>query len=102
LKKRYKALKLRLLALYPICEVCGISRASQINHVLYHKHGGIFDSIENCRSCCPNCNTGYGQNANSREAKKKHWLRRCKELGSDHMNEWNSKVSKWRREWFGE
>ena len=100
MKKAYKNFKLKLLAQYPICEVCDISRASQINHVLYHKHGGIFDSFENCQSCCPNCNTGYGPNGNSRSAKKAHWKKRCLWLGVDYMDHWNNQVNKFRREGF--
>ena len=100
--KKYKELKLMLLEKYPLCEVCEISTATQVDHALYHIHGGIFDSVENCRSCCPNCNTGYGDNANSREAKKKHWEKRCRELGHDHMVEWNSQIGKYRKECFDE
>ena len=100
MNKKYKALKDLLLSKYPVCEVCNILRASQIDHALYHVHGGQFDCIENCRSCCPNCNTGYGDNANSREAKKLHWQKRCEELGHDHMVEWNSQIGKYRREYF--
>lgn len=98
MKKKYKALKLKLLACYPICEVCDSAPASQINHVLYHIHSGIFDSIENCQSCCPSCNCGYKGNGNSRATKKAHWKKRIAE-GYD-MSEWNLKVSKWRRDGF--
>lgn len=100
MKKKYKDLKLKLIALYPVCEVCNDEDSTQIDHALYHVHGGLFDSVENCRACCPNCNTGYGSNANSRKSKKAHWKKRCKELGHDHMNKWNKQVSKYRREYF--
>jgi len=100
LKKKYKELKDLLLRKHPYCEVCNIVIATDVGHCLYHIHGGIFDSYENCQSNCNICNTGYGANANSREAKKKHWKKRCKELGRDHMLNWNNKVSKWRREGF--
>ena len=97
---KYKALKLRLLRLYPMCEVCNNENMTQVDHALYHIHGGIYDSMENCRSCCPNCNTGYGDNANARLSKKAHWKKRCEELGREHMLQWNSQLPKWRREGF--
>ena len=100
LKQKYKDFKLMLLARYPMCEVCNIAVATQVDHALYHVHGGKFDSIENCRSCCPACNTGYGDNANARLSKKAHWKKRCEELGRGHMLQWNSQIPKWRREGF--
>jgi len=71
---------------------------TDVGHCLYHQHGGIFDGLENCQSNCNVCNTGYGSNANSRDQKKKHWAKRCEELGREHMLQWNSQVPKWRRE----
>ena len=97
---KYKALKLRLLRLYPMCEVCNAENSTQVDHALYHIHGGIYDTIENCRSCCSKCNTGYGDNANARLSKKAHWAKRCEELGRERMLQWNSQVPKWRREGF--
>ena len=102
MKKKYKELKDLLIEKYPKCEVCNDEKATQVDHALYHVHGGIFDSLENCRSCCSICNTGHGANANSRSSKKAHWKKRCGELGRDHMIRWNNKVSKWRREGFDE
>ena len=102
MKKKYKEFKLELLARYPKCEVCNNADSTDVNHCLYHQHDGIFDTIENCQMTCNACNCGYGPNANSRRAKKAHWKKRCKELGRDHMIKWNEKVSKYRKEGFGE
>jgi len=105
MNKRYMEFKLSLLDKYPNCEVCG-SQASQVNHVLYHKHGKkvadakIYDTFENCQSCCPQCNCGYKGNGNSRATKMGHWKKRESE-GYD-MENWNEQVSKYRREGFGE
>ena len=100
MKKKYKELKDLLIEKYPKCEVCNDADSTDVGHCLYHVHGGIYDSYENCQSNCNPCNCGYGPNANSRESKRKHWRKRCAELGRDHMNEWNNKVSKWRRDGF--
>lgn len=106
MKKAYKELKDILRSLHPKCEVCNERLMTDVGHCLYHVHGKnaaerkIYDSYENCQSNCNSCNTGYGANANSREAKKKHWERRCKELGIDHMIEWNDRIPKYRREGF--
>jgi len=100
MQKKYKELKDLLKQLYPLCEVCNLRPMTDTGHCLYHQHGGIFDSLENCQSNCNVCNTGYGANANSRDQKKKHWAKRCEELGRDHMENWNSQIGKYRREYF--
>ena len=100
MKKKYKKFKLELLSHYPVCEVCNDADSTDVNHCLYHKHGGIFDSIENCQMTCNSCNCGYGPNANSRLAKKAHWKKREAE-GYD-MDGWNEQVSKYRREGFSD
>ena len=100
MKKKYKDLKLMLLALYPKCEVCNDADSTDINHCLYHIHGGLYDSIENCQMTCNACNCGYKGNGNSRATKKRHWAKRVSE-GYD-MKAWNEKVNKWRREGFSE
>ena len=79
---------------------------TDVGHALYHVHGKnvaerkIYDSYENCQSNCNPCNTGYGPNANSREAKRQHWKKRVDELGRKHMEEWNLQILKWRRDGF--
>jgi len=95
---KYIEFKLELLRRYPTCEVCGWRPATDVGHCLYHKHGGIYDSFENCQSNCNICNTGYGSNANSRQAKINHWKKRKAE-GYD-MEKWNNLVPKYRREYF--
>jgi len=91
MNKKYKALKDLLKSLHPKCEVCNLRNMKEVGHCLYHVHkrkfNPIYDSYENCQSNWHQCNTGYGSNANSREAKKKHWAKRCDELGRDRMIE---------------
>ena len=106
MKKKYLELKDLLKEKHPYCEVCDKNLMTDVGHALYHVHGKnvaerkIYDSYENCQSNCNICNTGYGQNANSRSSKKKHWAVRCEELGEKHMLEWNFQIPKWRRDGF--
>ena len=92
----YRLLKHALLAKYPLCEVCGMRRSEEVNHCLYHKHDGIFDTIENCQAVCHKCH--MEGKAHTRENKLAHWKKR-KEEGYK-MNEWNETVPKTRREYW--
>lgn len=90
----YILLKEALLAAYPMCEICGVRRSIEVNHCLYHKHGGIFDTFENCQAVCHHCHlTGK---AHTRAAKLAHWRKR-KCDGFD-MEKWNESVPEIRRE----
>jgi len=101
MNKKYRALKDFLIQEHPMCEVCGDREGVEVGHCLYHIHKSkfnpIYDSYENCQSCCHQCNMGK---ANSRKEKKRHWKKRCDELGKEHMKEWNLTVPKSRREGF--
>jgi hypothetical protein len=99
MNKAYRLFKEALLRRYPVCEVCGFRRATQVGHCLYHVHGGIYDSFENCQSNCPICNSVTGR-ANWRSEKVRHWHKRVSE-GYD-MAGWNEQVPWPRRERFGE
>lgn len=91
----YRLFKIALLQKYPTCEICGIRQASQVNHCLYHVHGGIFDSFENCHSSCEQCHNARGH---SRANKARHWQKRFDE--GFEMCAWNMQVVETRREWW--
>ena len=93
----YKELKFWLLLLHPWCEVCGKNRSMEVNHCLYHKHGGIYDSFENCQAVCCECRDR--QKDNSRTERDKHWDKRVKEGFA--MDIWNKTVPKSRRIGYG-
>lgn len=92
----YRLLKHALLEKYPLCEVCGMRRSEEVNHCLYHKHDGIFDTIENCQAVCHKCH--MEGKAHTRENKLAHWKKR-KEEGYK-MNEWNETVPGYRKEYW--
>jgi len=90
----YILLKEALLACYPYCEVCGVRRSIEVNHCLYHKHGGVFDSFENCQAVCTRCHaTGR---AHTRAKKIRHWNTRVAQ-GFD-MEKWNENIPETRKE----
>ena len=97
MNERYKELKHYLLMLNPICEVCGERRAMEVNHCLYHKHGGIYDSFENCQAVC--CECRETQRDNATEQRRKHWAKRVKQ--GFNMELWNQKIPKYRRVNYG-
>ena len=90
----YLQFKLALLQLYPTCEICGLRQSTEVNHCLYHKHGGIFDTVENCQAVCVECHNRFGH---SNQNKRRHWMKR---EGQYDMQKWNMKVSRFRREWW--
>ena len=95
MKDKYLLFKLALLQKYPACEICGIRPAVEVNHCLYHVHGGIFDSNENCQAVCHEC---HNQNGHSRVNKVNHWYKRKSE--GYPMQSWNLLISENRREWW--
>jgi len=90
----YILLKEALIAAYPICEICGVRRSIEVNHCLYHKHGGVYDDFENCQAVCHECHMTGG--AHTRANKLAHWKKRVKE-GFD-MDGWNETIPETRRE----
>ena len=95
MKKEYRLLKEKLIAKFPMCEICNTRRSIEINHCLYHDHEGIYDSEENCQAVCHECHNDKGH---SRLNKIVHWRRRKWE-GYD-MQAWNMQVPETRREGF--
>ena len=95
--KQYKALKDYLLQQYPICECCRKNRSQEVNHCLIHKHGGIYDTPENCQAVCPICRETQADN--SIENRDRHWDKRVAE-GYDMIG-WNDKVPDSRRKNWG-
>ena len=77
MNKAYRQFKEQMLRRYPMCDVCGQRPGKEINHCLYHKHGGIYDTPENCQIVCPECRET--QKDNSRENREKHWTKRVSE-----------------------
>ena len=95
--KQYKALKDHLMNKYPVCEVCGKGKSQEVNHCLYHKHGDLFDTVENCQAVC--CVCRETQRDNSMENRDRHWDKRVSE--GYNMEEFNQKVPKSRRKNWG-
>ena len=90
----YILLKEALISKYPYCEICGMRRSIEVNHCMYHKHGGIFDDFENCQAVCHECHiTGR---AHWRSTKEAHWKKRVSE-GYYDMQAWNESVPDTRR-----
>lgn len=90
----YILLKQALLAAYPLCEVCGVRPSIEVNHCLYHKHGGIYDDFENCQAVCHECHlTGK---AHTRANKQAHYDKRKAE--GYNMKEWNEDVPRYMKE----
>lgn len=96
MQNKYLIFKQTLLRKYPHCEICGIQQAIEVNHALYHVHGGVFDSIENCQAVCVKC---HRLHAHTHQAKIDHWRKR--EGEGYNMRLWNASIPETRREWWG-
>ncbi len=92
-ENKYILFKIMLLETYPMCEICGVRHSVEVNHCLYHRHGGIFDSFENCQAVCHLCHMTI---AHTRLAKIAHWEKRVME--GYNMTQWNEKIPKMRKE----
>ena len=95
--KQYRALKDFLMQAYPICECCGDEKSFEVNHCLYHVHGGIFDTVENCQAVGVRCRET--QKDNSMENRNRHWDKRV--LEGYNMQGWNQQVPMSRRRNWG-
>lgn len=95
--KRYRDLKEYMLGRWPVCEVCMVRPSVEVNHCLYHKHGGIYDGPENCQMVCPECRET--QKDNAIHNRDNHWKKRIAE-GYD-MEAWNNLVPVSRRKRYG-
>jgi len=96
LQKEYELFKSLMLRRYPLCEICNSNNSQEIHHNLYHKHGGIYDTVCNCQAICSECREIAVDNSTTN--RDQHWDKRVSE-GFD-MNTWNSQVPKaWRKGW---
>jgi len=94
--KRWKILRINYLASNPICEMCGVGFASEVDHIKPIKLGGDPWDIHNLQALCHRCHSsktaaqdhGFG-NTSRRTAHPKG----CDVYGSplDLSSEWRTK-----------
>lgn len=95
----YRLLKLYLLRVYPICEVCGIRRSTDCHHMLYHRMKGRqeLDCVQNCSAVCHECH--MNGIVNSHKARETHWAKRTEE--GYQLREWVDSLQLKSKEYFG-
>ncbi len=79
-------MKERILRKRPICEICGLRRATQLHHCLVHdmkKYHDILTVEENLMPVCDRCHTSTEQTANRLEVRIKFALRQIKVYNLD-------------------
>ena len=70
----FEDLKREILAERPVCEVCGIRYATELNHCIVHDQKRIHRQLtcrENLQATCSICHTSTEQKAHSREEREK-------------------------------
>ena len=70
------------------CECCGSGELLEIHHTLFHRLKGHpeLNVRENCAVVCHKCHVGGL--ASNKDFQDRHWQKRCKELGKEHMEKW--------------
>lgn len=95
-------LKERILKKRPICELCGIRRATQLHHCLVHdmkKYHAILTVEENLLPCCERCHTSSEQIANRLEVRIQFAMRQKREYNLD-VAKWYAELPlKFKEDW---
>ena len=102
MEETFSELKERILTKRPICEICGLRRATQLHHCLVHdmkKYHKELTVEENLMPVCERCHTSTEQTANNLAVRIKFCLRQINVYNLDVVKWYNDLPLKVKEDW---
>lgn len=98
----FQEMKERILKKRPICELCGLRRATQLHHCLVHdmkQYHALLTVEENLLPCCDRCHTSMEQTANRLDVRVKFAHRQIDVYGLDVIKWYTGLPLKFKEQW---